>query len=317
MSSMHQEQTITIALALKLAVERLADIPDTIPQLEAEVLLSSLLDKPRTYLVAWPETQLSPKQTQSFQTMLERRATHEPIAYITGCREFWSLNLEVTPDTLIPRPETETLVEVALEHIPKGKPMNIADLGTGSGAIAAAIASERPMCHIIATDFSPNTLRVAERNFHRLGLSNIQTSMGEWCNALPAGEKFDIIVSNPPYVAEGDGHLAHDGLPWEPQRALRSGDDGLDDISRIITDTPEHIAPGGWLLLEHGFDQGSRVKSLLRLAGFSAIHTSHDLSGRDRVSTGHRIDTATLTEDKSVTHQPDAADQIKTDPLIH
>lgn len=285
---MHQEQTTTIALALKQAIEKLADIPDTIPRLEAEVLLSSLLDKPRTYLVAWPEMQLSPEQAESFNSMIERRATHEPIAYITGCREFWSLNLEVTPDTLIPRPETETLVEMALEQIPQKGSMNIADMGTGSGAIAAAIASERPMCNILATDYSPKTLVVAERNFHRLGLGNIKTSMGEWCNALPTGEQFDIIVSNPPYVAEGDGHLAHDGLPWEPQRALRSGDDGLDDIGRIIAGTPDHLTAGGWLFLEHGFDQGDRVRSLLKQAGFFAIHTSQDMSGRDRVSTGHR-----------------------------
>ncbi len=288
MLHMQQEQTTTIALALELAIEKLADIPDTIPRLEAEVLLSSLLDKPRTYLVAWPEMQLSPEQTESFISMLERRATHEPIAYITGCREFWSLNLEVTPDTLIPRPETETLVELALEHIPQGSPLNIVDLGTGSGAIAAAIASERPRCNIVATDFSTNTLRVAERNFHRLGLNNIRTSLGEWCHALPPGEQFDIIVSNPPYVAEGDGHLAQDGLPWEPQRALRSGDDGLDDISRIITGTPDHITAGGWLILEHGFDQGERVRSLLEQAGFSAIHTGQDLSGHDRVTAGRR-----------------------------
>ncbi|MCP3672221.1 MAG: peptide chain release factor N(5)-glutamine methyltransferase [Gammaproteobacteria bacterium] len=285
---MPQEQTTTIALALELAIEKLADIPDTIPRLEAEVLLSSLLDKPRTYLVAWPEMQLSPEQTESFISMLERRTTHEPIAYITGYREFWSLNFEVTPDTLIPRPETETLVELTLEHIPHGIPLNIADLGTGSGVIAAAIASERPQCSILATDLSPSTLRVAERNFHRLGLNNIQTALGEWCHALPPGKPFDIIISNPPYVAEGDGHLAQNGLPWEPQLALRSGDDGLDDISRIITCTPNHITSGGWLILEHGFDQGERVRSLLEQAGFSAIHTSHDLSGHDRVTAGRR-----------------------------
>ncbi len=283
---MHPEQTQTIALALELGIERLTGTPNTIPRLEAEVMLSSLLDKPRTYLVAWPEMQLSPEQTQCFQEMIERRTTGEPIAYITGSREFWSLNLEVTPDTLIPRPETETLVERALEHIPEGRAMRIADLGTGSGAIAAAIASERPLCDIIATDFSPRTLQVAQRNFRRLGLSNIKTCTGEWCRALPAGVKFDIIVSNPPYVADGDGHLAHNGLPWEPQRALRSGDDGLDDIHRIIEETPEYIAPNGWLFLEHGFDQGVRVRSLLQEAGFSGVRTSQDLAGHDRVSIG-------------------------------
>ncbi len=283
---MQQEITPTIALAQELAIEKLTGIPDSIPRLEAEVLLASLLDKPRTYLAAWPEMRLTSDQAQCFQTMIERRSAGEPIAYITGRREFWSLDLEVTQDTLIPRPETETLVEKALEYIPEKSPMHIADLGTGSGAIVAAIASERPMCDIIATDFSHNTIQVAQRNFSRLGLSNIKTSMGEWCNALPSDTKFDIIVSNPPYIAEGDGHLAHDGLPWEPQRALRSGEDGLDDINKIIRDTPKHIALHGWLFLEHGFDQGGRVRSLLRDAGFSSVHTSQDLSGHDRVSIG-------------------------------
>ena len=283
-----QPAQTTIAQALKQAIKQLSDIRDTIPRLEAEILLSSLLDKPRSYLMAWPDKELTREQMDSFQVMIERRTTHEPIAYITGCREFWSLNLEVTPDTLIPRPETEILVEMALEHIPKQQPMNIADLGTGSGAIAAAIGCERPLCHILATDFSQETLKVAQRNFSRLGLSNIKTSMGEWCHALPPEQLFDIIVSNPPYVAEGDGHLAHDGLPWEPQRALRSGDDGLNDISQIISDAPDHIASGGWLFLEHGFDQGDRVRSLLKKAGFSSIDTSLDLSGHDRVSAGRK-----------------------------
>jgi release factor glutamine methyltransferase len=288
MFAMNQEQTPTIALALELAIEKLTGIPDSIPRLEAEVLLSSLLDRPRTYLSAWPEVQLTPEQTSCYQAMIERRSNGEPIAYITGNREFWSLNLEVTPDTLIPRPETEALVEKVLEHIPQDKPMRIADLGTGSGAIAAAIASERPMCEIVATDFSHDTIQVAQRNFHRLGLINVTTSMGEWCSALPSGATFDIIVSNPPYIAEGDGHLAHDGLPWEPQKALRSGDEGLDDINRIINEAPQYMALDGWIFLEHGFDQGDQVRALLKEAGFSSIQTSQDLSGHDRVSIGQK-----------------------------
>lgn len=276
----------TIEKALKQAIEQLSSISDTIPRLEAEILLSSLLDKPRTHLMAWPEEELTLEQMECFQTMIERRTTHEPIAYITGCREFWSLNLEVTPDTLIPRPETEILVEMALAHIPKDKAMNIADLGTGSGAIAAALACERPLCSILATEFSQQTLRVAQRNFRRLGLDNINIAMGEWCDALPPEKLFDIIVSNPPYVAEGDGHLAHDGLPWEPQRALRSGDGGLDDISQIISNVSDHMMSGGWLFLEHGFDQGERVRDMLNKTGFSSIHTSLDLSGHDRATAG-------------------------------
>jgi release factor glutamine methyltransferase len=285
---MSHEQPLTIAQALKLAIEKLTGIPDSIPRLEAEVLLSSLLDRPRTYLTAWPEMQLSQEQSMSYQAMIERRSRGEPIAYITGNREFWSLNLEVTPDTLIPRPETEALVEQVLQHIPEEQAMRIADLGTGSGAIAAAIASERPMCDIVATDFSPETIQVAQRNFLRLGLKNVTTSIGEWCNALPSGTLFDIIVSNPPYIAEGDGHLAHDGLPWEPQKALRSGDEGLDDINRIIREAPKYIASNGWIFLEHGFDQGDRVRELLKEAGFTSIQTNQDLSGHDRVSIGQK-----------------------------
>lgn len=283
---MSHEQTPTIAAALTQAIEKLTDIPDSIPRLEAEVLLSSLLDRPRTYLTAWPEMHLSQEQSLSFQAMVERRTRGEPMAYITGSREFWSLNLEVTPDTLIPRPETETLVEMALDFTPQGRAMQIADLGTGSGAIAAAIASERPMCKIVATDVSSDALQVAQRNFSRLGFSNVITSLGEWCHALSSDVKFDLIVSNPPYIAEGDGHLAHDGLPWEPQNALRSGDDGLDDINIIIKQAPNHLAPNGWLLLEHGFDQGDRVRFLLKQSGFSAINTTQDISGHDRVSVG-------------------------------
>jgi release factor glutamine methyltransferase len=283
---MSREQTPTIAQALKHAIEKLTDIPDSIPRLEAEVLLSSLLDRPRTYLTAWPEMQLSQEQILSFQAMIERRTRGEPMAYITGSREFWSLNLEVTPDTLIPRPETETLVEKALEFIPPNQAMLIADLGTGSGAIAAAIASERPMCEIVATDLSADTIQVAQRNFSRLELSNVKTSMGEWCDALPSAAKFDLIISNPPYIADGDGHLAHNGLPWEPQKALRSGDEGLDDITVIIKQAPKHLANNGRLLLEHGFDQGDQVRFLLKQAGFCAINTNQDLSGHDRVSVG-------------------------------
>ncbi len=283
---MSHEQTPTIAQALTQAIEKLTNMRDSIPRLEAEVLLSSLLDRPRTYLTAWPETRLSQEQSLSFQAMIERRTRGEPMAYITGSREFWSLNLEVTPDTLIPRPETETLVEKALEFIPQNQTMLIADLGTGSGAIAAAIASERPLCGIVATDFSCDTIRVAQRNFSRLGFNNINTSIGEWCSALPTDAKFDLIVSNPPYIADGDGHLAHGGLPWEPQNALRSGDDGLDDIKIIIKQAPDHLTPNGKLFLEHGFDQADQVRFLLNEAGFSAINTSQDLSGHDRVSMG-------------------------------
>ncbi len=276
----------TIAQALQQATDNLLQRPATNPRLEAELLLAFLLDKPRTHLLAWPEKRLGPKQLNSYLALIKRRLHGEPIAHITGQREFWSLPLEVTADTLIPRPETELLVERALQLTPKQESWQIADLGTGSGAIAAAISSERPRCHLIATDRSPEALRIAGNNFRKLGLTHISTAIGTWCAALPEGEPFDLIVSNPPYIPEQDPHLKQGDLPREPQHALCSGHDGLDDICLIIQQVPAHLAPGGHLLLEHGYDQGTRVRELFKAAGFTGIQTHHDLAGQERLSEG-------------------------------
>ncbi len=276
----------TIREALQKARQQLTARPGTKPRLEAEILLSFSLGKPRSHLYAWPERPLEADRWEHFLNLVARRTRGEPIAYITGQREFWSLDLQVTPETLIPRPETELLTELALELIPPASAFNIADLGTGSGAIAAAIASERPDCNILATDISDAALGVAKRNFSHLGLANIQTRSGRWCDALPRNQPFELIISNPPYIPDSDPHLAQGDLPWEPREALASGSDGLDDIRCIIQQATARLAPGGWLLLEHGYNQGAAVRGLFKTHGFKAVSTQQDLAGEDRVSIG-------------------------------
>lgn len=275
---------MTISEALARAVRRLDR------RLDAEVLLASVLGKPRTHLIAWPDKLLSQAQQETFDRLVERRLSGEPAAYLTGEREFWSLKLKVTEDTLIPRPETETLVQRALELIPEDTAWIIADLGTGSGAIAAAIASERPRCRIIATDVSQATLIAAAENFRRLGLDSVDTRPGDWFKALPKGTVLDMILSNPPYVAEGDPHLQQNGLPWEPNQALLSGPDGLNAIRHLIAGATGYLKPESWLILEHGFKQGEPVRRLMHQAGLSDIRTRQDLGGRDRITEGRTAD---------------------------
>ena len=276
----------TIRDALQKAQQQLATLPEVEPRLEAEVLLSFSLHKQRSHLYTWPDKPLKPSQQSHFSDLITRRMQGEPIAYIIGHKEFWSLDLNVTPDTLIPRPETELLIELALELIPTNQPFMVADLGTGSGAIAAAIATERPDCHVIATDISASTLSVAKGNFNRLNLTNIHTHKGAWCEALPQKHTLNLIVSNPPYISESDPHLKQGDLPWEPRDALASGADGLDDIRCITKQSPSHLTPGGWLLLEHGYGQGPEVRNLFKAHGFKQISTHQDLAGHDRISKG-------------------------------
>jgi release factor glutamine methyltransferase len=276
----------SIRHTLQSASRRLTTLPDSAPDLEAEILLTSALNKPRSHLHAWPDKALTPEENSSFQTLVTRRLNGEPIAYILGFREFWSLELQVTPDTLIPRPETEVLVEKALDLIPEDQPFHIADLGTGSGAIAAAIASERPNCHIVATDSSNPALAVAQANFKRLGLRNVSCRHGEWYQALTADMSFDIILSNPPYIPSSDPHLGRGDLLREPQHALVSGLDGLDAIRHIIKTAHQNLKHKGWLILEHGFDQGIKVRSLLEENGYDNVVTHTDLAGLERLSIG-------------------------------
>jgi release factor glutamine methyltransferase len=254
-------------------------------RLDTEILLATCLGKPRSYLHTWPERSIDQRELECFGQLLRRRARGEPVAHITGEREFWSLPLAVTPDTLIPRPETETLVEQALGKLPPDMPLRVADLGTGSGAIALAIATERPCCEIIATDISEPALTVARRNAERLGLGNVRFITGDWCESLPAGH-FDLILSNPPYVAERDPHLDSGDVRFDPRQALVAGPEGIDALQQITRCANNHLRQDGWLIVEHGYDQGGKVMQLLQAVGYREISTHNDGSGLSRVTMG-------------------------------
>ena len=255
------------------------------PRLDAELLLACCLDKDRSYLYAWPE-KIPPAAVQTrFRELLARRGAGEPVAYLLGQREFWSLPLAVTPATLIPRPETETLVAVALQLIPADVETCIADLGTGCGAIALAIARERPRCHIIATDISQAALDVAAANAQRLGLSNVHCVAGDWCTALP-DMSFDLIASNPPYIAEDDIHLTRGDVRFEPRHALAAGPEGMDALREITRCAGERLRPEGWLLLEHGYDQVETLARLLQTSGYEQVSDYPDTAGLGRVVAG-------------------------------
>lgn len=252
---------------------------------EAERLLAHVLERPRAWLYAWPEHLPTPAQRAEFERLVAARVAGAPVAYLLGRRAFWTFDLEVTPAVLIPRPETELLVELALARLPVGQPLAVADLGTGSGAVALAIARERPLARVLATDIGEDALAVAAANARRLGLGNVAFARGDWC--APLGEaRFDLIASNPPYIEDGDPHLAKGDLRHEPPRALASGADGLDAIRVIVAAAPRHLRPGGWLLLEHGHDQAARVRALLASHGFVDVGSATDLAGHERVSLG-------------------------------
>jgi release factor glutamine methyltransferase len=266
---------------LAAATQRLGD------RAEAELLLLHVLQKPRSWLFTHADEVLEMDVQTAFSALLDRRAAGEPVAYLVGHRGFWTLDLEVTPATLIPRPETELLVELALQRLPPGFSGQVADLGTGSGAIALAIASERPQAQVVATDASGAALEVARRNAQRHAITNVGFVQGDWLAPL-ADRRFDLIASNPPYIEAADPHLARGDLRFEPASALASGRDGLDDIRRIVDGARHHLAPGGWLLFEHGWNQGNVAHALLRDAGYAEVFTAQDLEQRDRVSGGRR-----------------------------
>jgi len=256
-------------------------------RLDAEVLLAHVLGKPRSHLHAWPDARLAADQATRYRRLLARRAAGEPVAYLTGRREFWSLEFEVSPATLIPRPETELLVEQALEVLPAGAPLRIADLGTGSGAVAVALARERRHWRLCATDRCSAALQVARRNAVRLGAAQIDFVRGDWCAAF-AGCSLDAIVSNPPYVAEQDPHLGQGDARFEPRTALAAGPRGLDDLARLINDAGRVLRAGGWLFLEHGAEQAAAVRSLLTDRAFGDMQTLRDLAGLERVTRAHK-----------------------------
>jgi release factor glutamine methyltransferase len=270
-----------IRTLLLSATETLAPCSES-ARLDAELLLCHILDKPRSYLFSRPEQELTGAQAHAFTQLLQRRQQGEPMAYLTGEREFWSLMLKVNTATLIPRPETEQLVEQTLLHIPMHQAWQVADLGTGSGAIALAIAHERPDCVITAVDQSAAALQVARDNADRLGMKNIIFLQGDWLQGLPPD--FDIIVANPPYIRADDPHLQQSGLPYEPRTALVAENNGMAAIEHICQQTQQHLKTGGWLLMEHGYDQGAGVRACLQHYGYHDIETFKDLSGNDRVT---------------------------------
>lgn len=254
-------------------------------RIEVQSLLQHVLQVPRVYLLAHPERGLGDAELIHYADLFKRRSGGEPIAYILGQREFFGLNLKVTAATLIPRPDTELLVELAVQLIPKGEHCAVLDLGTGSGAIALAIAHTCPQADVLACDASATALDVARDNAVALSLVNMSFVQSNWYESLE-DRRFEVIVSNPPYIADNDPHLSQGDVRFEPVSALTSGADGLTDIRHIIIQARAHLFSGGWLLLEHGYDQAARVRGLLEQAGFAAIFSACDLSGIERVSGG-------------------------------
>ena len=265
---------------------------------ESELLLGHALQRERAWLFAHANDAVDAAQAHEFAALIERRRAGLPVAHLLGEWGFWTLRLQVTPHTLIPRPETELLVEAALAHLPPAPSLQlvgagrsfanvprIADLGTGTGAIALALASERPQARVVATDASEPALAVARANARRNEIANVEFRHGSWYAPL-RGERFDLIASNPPYIADADPHLAQGDLRFEPRDALASGADGLDAIRALAAGAREHLAPDGWLLLEHGFAQGAAVRALLRAHGLGEVETLCDLEDRDRVTFG-------------------------------
>jgi len=265
---------------------RNAELPDSpTARLDVELLLAAALGKPRSFLHTWPERIVSTEAAQAFDGFLKRRLTGEPVAYILGQQGFWNIDLEVATHTLIPRPETEMLVETALELLPSAIPHRLLDLGTGTGAIALSLAKDRPQWTVTAVDRVEEAVELAERNRQRLHLDNAHVMRSHWFSAVE-GQRFDLILSNPPYIASNDPHLVEGDVRFEPSSALVSGTDGLDDLRLIVSQAPAHLEAGGWLLLEHGYDQGSAVRELLNRHGFEQIQTRRDLGDHERITFG-------------------------------
>lgn len=266
----------SVDVALRAARSRGVD------RLDSQLLLGAVLHHPRSWLLSHGDHVLTSDQHARYNALVERRAAGEPLAYLLGEKEFYGISLHVSPDVLIPRPDTETLVEWALSLLPDGEARDVADLGTGSGALALAIKAHRHAAHMCAVDVSPAALKMARTNAQRMSLS-VELFEGSWWAPL-AGRQFDLVVSNPPYINEGDEHLPD--LRHEPQLALTSGPDGLDAIRAIVQDAPQHLRPGGWLLLEHGYNQHQAVQTLMEARGFRQVSGRLDLGGHVRCTGG-------------------------------
>ncbi|BBN58807.1 peptide chain release factor N(5)-glutamine methyltransferase [Hydrogenovibrio marinus] len=276
---------MTIAEALNLGRNTLTSES---PLLDAEILLAYTLDKDRTYLFTWPEHELSAQQAEHFSELLKKRQVGVPVAHLTGNKEFWGLDFKVTSDTLIPRPDTEILVEQALLKIKQlhqdGLNARVLDLGTGSGAIICALKHEAPYIEALAVDLQPAALTVAKQNAEQHGLS-IDFRTGSWFEPM-VNARFEVIVSNPPYIVENDPHLSQGDVRFEPLTALTSGQDGLEDIRTLISESRNHLVEGGWLLIEHGFDQEVALQKLFADNSFEQVETIYDYGHNPRVTLG-------------------------------
>jgi len=279
--------TQTIKSILESTAKQLTPATDS-PALDAELLLMHTLQVQRSYLLAWPEKRLSAEQLEQYQAFVTRRARGEPVAYITGVKEFWSLPLHVTTDTLIPRPETELLVELILNHFSTKDKVTLVDLGTGSGAIALALAHEKPEWQVYATDKSQQALDVAMLNAKQLRLTNINFACGEWFVPL-SGKMFDVVVSNPPYISHEEWQEYEDGLKFEPSSALLAERDGMADIEQIIRQAASYLAPKGLLIIEHGYQQAVQIRHMFVSSGYKDVETVCDLASQDRVTLGFTL----------------------------
>lgn len=257
-----------------------------VDEIDVELLLASVLETTRGMMKAYPERELSAEEKEKFDILVQRRSNGEPVAYLVGHKEFWSLDFIVTPDVLIPRADTELLVEMALENLEQGNDLRVLDMGTGCGAIALSIASERKDVQVVATDASAEALQIAKLNAKHLQITNVEFALGDWYTALGDDKKFNMIVSNPPYVADFDPHLEQGDLRFEPNTALVGGSEGMDYLRHIVGLAPKYLFAGGQLMVEHGYDQEALVRAEFEQAGFSNITCYKDIAGIPRVTAG-------------------------------
>lgn len=270
---------------IELASVRFSLISKT-PRLDAELLLCHVLKKERAYLFAYPEKELSSEEQKQWFFLVEQRCLRVPVAYLTGRKSFWNLELQVNEHTLIPRSETELLVEIILEKFSSDNAIELLDLGTGSGAIALALAKEKPDWKIFAVDSSPEALKTAKVNAEKNHIQNVEFFQSDWFSAFPSHQRWHIIVSNPPYLDENDPHLSTEEICHEPRTALVAKRNGLEDIEEIIRSSRHHLTSGGWVFLEHGFEQGAAVRQLFLHSGYDSVNTLKDIAGLERVTYG-------------------------------